>query len=87
MIGTLRDVGEQRAGRAPQQAASVGVHAPVHREVLLRARPVTHAAVVGGLLLASLAGGPDLARWGPVAIGVPVAVPVVLYPALQRAVR
>jgi MFS family permease len=49
--------------------------------------PVTDAAVVGGLLLASLAGGADLARWGPVAIGLLVAVPVVLCPALLRAAR
>jgi predicted MFS family arabinose efflux permease len=46
--------------------------------------PVTDAAVVGGLLLASLAGAAELARWGPVAIGLLVAVPVALYPALLR---
>jgi MFS family permease len=47
--------------------------------------PVADAAVVGGLLLASSAGGANLARWGPVAIGLLVAVPAVICPALLRA--
>jgi MFS family permease len=49
--------------------------------------PVADAAVVGGLLLASLAGGAHLARWGPVAVGLLVAVPVLLCPALLERSR
>jgi MFS family permease len=49
--------------------------------------PVTDAAIVGGLLLASLPGGGDLARWGQLAIALVVAVPVALCPALVRAAR
>jgi MFS family permease len=49
--------------------------------------PVTDAAVVGGLLLASLAGAADLAHWGPVAIGLLVALPVVIYPVLLERSR
>jgi hypothetical protein len=49
--------------------------------------PVTDGPIVGGLLLASLPGGGDLARWGQLAIALVVAVPVALCPALVRAAR
>lgn len=49
--------------------------------------PVTDAAVVAGLLLAGSFGGPQLGRWGLLAIAVLVAAPVVGTPALVRAAR